>query len=53
MPFSVSMELSEKLSGCSDVDVILRKNGGHRMSEEEDFDLIRRTLVDNFITASK
>lgn len=49
VPFGVSMELSEKLSGCRDVDVILRKNGEHRMSEEEDLELIKRTLVNGFL----
>jgi len=49
VPFGVSMALSEKLTGCRDVDVILRKNGEHRMSEIEDLELIQRTLVDGFL----
>ena len=49
VPFKVSLELSEKLTGCGNVDVILRKNGEHRMSEVEDLDLIKRTLVDGFL----
>jgi len=49
VPFSVSMELSEKLSGSEDVDVILRKAGEHRMSRDEDLELVKTTLVNAFL----
>ena len=50
VPFRVSMELSERLSGCKDVDLILRKSGEHRMSEVDDLQLIESTLIQGFLT---
>ncbi|XP_014668405.1 PREDICTED: mycophenolic acid acyl-glucuronide esterase, mitochondrial-like [Priapulus caudatus] len=43
VPYKISLQLAE-LSEADDVDVILRKNGRHRMSEEEDIRLIVTTL---------
>src|SRR5690606_31270720 len=43
VPYSLSLTLSEKLSG-SDVRILLTKNGDHRMSGEEELALLA-TLV--------
>lgn len=52
VPWNVSLELSDRLTGCRDIDIILRKNGEHRMSLDEDLELIKRTVVEAFMTTS-
>lgn len=50
VPFRVSLDLSEKLTGTNDVDIILRKTGGHRLNEKNDLELIKKTLVETFLS---
>ncbi|KAJ8278173.1 hypothetical protein GJAV_G00084720 [Gymnothorax javanicus] len=54
VPWHVSMQVAERVLG-SDVDVILRKGGQHRMSEKEDMKLMVYTvddLIDKLTTAA-
>jgi len=52
VPWNVSLELSDRLTGCNDIDIVLRKNGEHRMSLNEDLELIKRTVVEAFLYPS-
>lgn len=45
VPWHVSMQVAERVLS-NDVDVILRKNGQHRMSEKDDIKLIVYTIDD-------
>ncbi|XP_042298855.1 palmitoyl-protein thioesterase ABHD10, mitochondrial-like [Sceloporus undulatus] len=45
VPWQISMKVAERVVGA-DVDVILRKGGGHRMKEKEDIKLIVYTVED-------
>ncbi len=43
VPWQLSLDLAERLAGA-DVQVLLVKDGGHRLSREQDLDLLLRTL---------
>ncbi|KAH0624957.1 hypothetical protein JD844_032910 [Phrynosoma platyrhinos] len=45
VPWQISMKVAERVVG-GDVDVILRKGGGHRMKEKDDIKLIVYTVED-------
>ena len=44
VPWQVSMRVAEALAG-EDVQVVLVKNGDHRLSRPQDLALLRRTLA--------
>jgi dipeptidyl aminopeptidase/acylaminoacyl peptidase len=43
VPFETSLTLADRLTG-SDVQVMLVKDGDHRLSRREDIELLMRTL---------
>ena len=43
VPYQVSLDIAEKVF-CRDVDIVLRKNGDHRMSQPDDLKLLFRTI---------
>lgn len=45
IPWQISMKISECVVS-TDVDIILRKNGHHRMKEQDDIKLIVYTVED-------
>lgn len=45
IPWQISMKVAEHVIS-TDVDIILRKNGQHRMKEEDDIKLIVYTVED-------
>lgn len=47
VPYSYSLKLMEQLK-TENVEVILKKNGKHRMSDQDDLDLIEETLKRSF-----
>ncbi|XP_070551238.1 palmitoyl-protein thioesterase ABHD10, mitochondrial-like isoform X2 [Ptychodera flava] len=47
VPYEISMDIARRLES-KNVDVILRKESGHRMSTEDDLGLLIKTVDENF-----